>query len=177
MPSLAEQEREVAEAREATWSVTYWMLWDMGGPEIVAHAFDLLQHEPPVSRRRRFAFAILERHLSAGDPRRPQLAAAVQAYHAAAGSARDERTTTAGMAGGFRLCYESTMSIAGAFSAVGEIQITVGSNGVVTDVVSNLPETNDGFAICIEGEVLGTTYAPATSNERRVVIPINFVRK
>lgn len=155
---------------------------DVGGPEVVAYAFEVAEDEASPTNVRQAALSVLKKNLDTRDAaaraRAANLWERVSARAAADAAAKPAggavANVVAGMAAAFRRCYNQ--GLVEDRDMKGSIRVTakIGPRGEVLSVTSSSHGLSAGVVACVEARVAAAVFGPPEGGGAIVVIPVTF---
>jgi hypothetical protein len=170
----------------------------LGGPEAVAYAFEVAEDDAANTKPRQAAMAVLaklvDRRDSAARARASALWERISARAAAEASAKpagaamggaavsggavgNASSVVAGMAAGFRRCYNVGLQEDPNMTGTVRITAKIGPRGEVLDVSPSSSGLSTKVVSCVAARVAEAVFNPPEGGGATIVIPVTFVTK
>ena len=160
----------------------------VGGVDAVAYAFELAENDAAPTKVRQAALAVLAKQVDGRDTAARARASAVWERVAAVAMAKasakppshsvaNAAAVVAGMAAGFRRCYNQGLQEDP--NMVGSVRVTakIGPQGEVLSVSPSSSGLSEKVVACVAARVAMAVFSPPEGGGATVVIPVTFVTK
>jgi hypothetical protein len=157
----------------------------VGGPEVVAYAFEIAESEAAQTMLRKAALVLLKAHLDPQDAaararaaglweRVSARAAAEAAEKPKDGEGAKAGQVVTGMAAGFRRCYDEGLKQDRDMKGSVRVTAKIGPRGEVLSVSSANKGLSAEVIACVEARVAAAVFSPPSGGGATIVIPVTF---